>query len=214
MNTRTEGNNLLVNGKRQKAVVSVSQTNSGYTISRGGSARMRANMGELVAITGCLFFGAASFAQWLIPESRLGADIFAYQVSGTIMFFVFSALLYLIARRGLFVEAQVDTKRGIFRIVRRNREGVSTPLTELKFAEIGSVFIKRSKSDLIGNQMFLRLKSGSSIQIINGPVKELEPLLDRIQNDFRGQMPTAPKQVRAAVQTTERPRARSAFAAG
>lgn len=215
MDTHTEDNGLAVGGSRRGAVVSISETISGYHIDKGRTARKRAVLGELAAITGCLFFGAAAFGQWLIPQAPSNADIFMFQVSGTIMFFVFSALLYLIARRGLTVQAQVDTKRENFRLVRRNREGGTTVLAEHGFADIGSVYIKRSKSDFIGNQMFVQpLSAASPILIASGPARELEPLLDRIQRDFRGQLATAPKVTPRSVKSATRARARSAFATG
>ena len=215
MDTHTKGIGQVVGGKRQRAALSISETVWGYTISRGGSARTRANMGELAAIAGCLFFGAASFGQWLLPDAALGAQVLPFKISSTIMFFVFSALLYLIARRGLTVEAQVDIKRQKLSLVRRNGEGATTQLAKYGFAEIGSVYIKRSKSEIAADQMFVRPKSGvAPILIVSGPARELEPLLDRIQTDFRGQMATAPK-ARSHPDAAATPvRKRSAFATG
>jgi len=221
MDAQTSSNGLAVSGKRQNSAVNISETLGGYAISKGGSARMRANLGELAAIAGCLFFGAASFGQWLIPDATFATEVFPFRVSGTIMFFVFSALLYLIARRGLTMEAQVDTKRHTLRLVRRNREGATTQLAKYGFADIGSVFIKRSKSGTTDAQMFFRPNSGvAPIFLVSGPVRELEPLLDRIQIDFRGQMPTEPKlrpkRVTPAKSVTpaEPTRVRGAFATG
>ncbi len=215
MGTNAENNGPVLNGRRQKAAICISDTILGYSISKGGSARLRANMGEMAAIVGCLFFGAASFGQWLIPNSALGPELLQFKLSGTIMFFVFAALLYLIARRGLTVESQINKKNATLRIVRRNREGGSMVLAQHRFAEIDSVFIKRSKSDFIADQMFVRIKSGSApLLIARGPAPELEPLLDRIQKDFRGQLKTAPKRAPKLAQGTASAGPRRVFATG
>ncbi|MGR3292203.1 MAG: hypothetical protein ACU0C9_13555 [Paracoccaceae bacterium] len=215
MDGHTGNSGLVLNGSRKTSALSISETFWGYVVGKGGQAQRRAAIGELAAITGCLFFGAASFGQWLIPGSAYAGDIFAVKVSGTIMFFVFSAQLYLIARRGLISEVQVDLKRQCVRLVRRNREDATTVMASYDFAEINSVYVKRSKSDFVADQMYMRPSSKRSpILIATGPAAELEPLLDRIQRDFRGQMATAPRSVQSRGHDGERPRARSAFATG
>ena len=214
MNDHSGNDSPVVNSSRTSAAILISKTFWGYIINKGATARRRARLGELAAICGCFFFGAASFGQWLVPGSIYAGDILPIKISGTIMFFVFAAQLYLIARRGLSYEVQVDTKRQCVRMARRNLEGSTTITATHDFADIGSVYIKRSKSDFIADQMFMRIAAtNASILIVSGPAKELEPLLDQIQRDFRGQMPTAPKTVPDFQKKMARPRARSAFAA-
>jgi len=187
MQTHAEIVSLVPDSPQPSPVVKVSKAQSGYSISKGGPARQRADMGELVATGGCLFFATLSLGHWLVPQATVGAEILPYQISGTILFFGISALLLIIARRGLTSEVQIDTERKVLRVVRRNRKGAITVMSHMRFAEIGSVYIKRSKSEDIANQMFVRSKPGAmAILIASGPAHELEPLLGRLQNDFRG----------------------------
>lgn len=179
---------------RRKSTISVGETTWGYIIGQGVAARRRAGIGELLAVFGCLFFGTVAFGQWLIPDSAYSDGALGLRISGTIMLFVFASLLYLMARRGLSVECHVDTKRDMVRLVRRNREGGTMIWSSFAFSEIGSVFIKRSKSNETVDKMYMRPKSmDTAILVATGASWQLEPLLDRVQRDLRRQMPKVAK---------------------
>ncbi|MEE9389325.1 MAG: hypothetical protein V3U96_12030 [Paracoccaceae bacterium] len=162
-----------------------------------------------------MFFATASFAQWLIPGSLYDGEILPLKLSGTVVFFAVSALLYRIARRGMSEVVQIDTLRQKVTVLRRNRYGRSTRKVGLSFSDIGSVFIRRSKTDMVPSSMFMRHRTGGvAIHLVSGPARELEPLLDRIQADCREAVGQAAATTgRLPVKPSSAP-AKGAFAAG
>ena len=215
MSNYTDNFGLVLNGSRDSSALSMSKTFWGYNINSSPAAHRRAGIGELLAGTGCLFFCAASFAQWLVPGAIDTSGVLPLQVSGTIVFFSLAAFLYRIARRGLSTEVQVDTKRRVVRLARRNRRGTVTPTRSIQFCEIESVFIRRSQSAAGSNQLYIR--SGASAQnilITSGPAPELEALLDRLQCDFKAQDNTMVIRPRRVVPKPISLRPRSVLASG
>ncbi len=202
-------------GLKKHSTLKVSETLWGYAVRKSGASDIWAAIGELVATSGCLFFAAASFGQWLLPGSMYNGAILPLKISGTVVFFAVSALLYRIARQGLSEVVQIDTQRQKVSILRRNRYGHTTVKSTIAFADIGSVFIKRSKSDFVASSMYIRPASGlASMLIASGSARELEPLLDRIQSDCRNRRVPVKKPVRLNVDRATPRQTRNAFASG
>ena len=214
MNTNASASGLALSGNKQRIAVQVSKTNWGYIIGKGGAARKRAAWGEMLAIAGCLMFGTFAYAPWVIPSDGASVSIVSYQISGTITFFVFGALFYLIARKGLSFEVQVDTAKRQLRTARRNRENSITYLEKFDFSQIRSVYMKRSKSPNPTGQLLLEpVGKSRPILVAAGPVRELEPVLQRLIADMRDAAPKVqPRQVRIAPARVA-PRPKRVFAA-
>lgn len=213
MGNRTGSNGLVLKSKQQQQAVSVSETFWGYIIDRGTLAIKRASLGELFAMAGCIILGFFAYATWLLPGSVNSTEVFPLKISITIMFFVFSALLYLIARRGLSVEIQIDIKSQKVRLARRNRENQATVIASYHFADIDSVFMKRSQSPFVADRLFIQPKnSKGAILVATGSSNDLEPLLSRFRAEFRRKAPAKSSSTKVpSVKNTSRT-VRTAFA--
>ena len=135
-------------------------------------------------------FGTFAYAPWVLPVSVSNVVVLPYQISATIMFFVFAALLYIMSRRGLSFEVQIDIRRRIVRTARRNRANVVTHLENFAFADIQSVHMKRSKSPVASAQLLLKPVGGNrTVLVASGPASDLEPVLRRLIADMRDAQP-------------------------
>ncbi len=190
MNAITDEKGLIVKGSRQGDAVGVGETFWGYIIHKGKNARDRAAIGEVAATTGSAFFGLLAYGQWLLPGLAGNAASLSLKIGTTTVFFMFSGLLYLIARRGLSSEVHVDVKRRQLRTVRRNREGVASLMEKFGFAEISSVYMIRSKSPFVPNRLLVKPASRRlPILVASGPASELEPVLRRMISVMRESRP-------------------------
>ncbi len=186
MNGNTSEIGLVLNDSDRSRAVSVDETSWGYIVSNGARARRIAGFGEVAAIAACLMFGTFAYAPWVLPVSISNVDVLPYKISATIMFFVFSALLYIMSRRGLSFEVQIDTRRRIVRTARRNRANTVTQIEQFAFSEINSVHMKRSKSPMAVGQIFLKpTGSNRAVLVATGPARDLEPVLRRMIADMR-----------------------------
>ena len=181
-----------------QGVVSVVHTDWGYIVSRGARARTMAGFGEVAAVAACLMFGTFAYAPWVLPVAINDVVVLPYKISATLMFFVFSILLYTMARRGLSFEVQIDTQRRMVRTARRNRAGVVTHIEDFAFADIKSVHMKRSKSPVAMAQIVLK-PAGSSrtVLVASGPARDLEPVLRRMIADMREGAPARGDDIQA-----------------
>ena len=118
MNRNAGASGLLADSDERQGAVSVSETNWGYIVRKGARARKLAGMGEVAAVFACLMLGTFAYAPWVLPVSINDVVILPYKISATIMFFVFSALSYLMSRRGLSFEVQIDTRQRVVRTAR------------------------------------------------------------------------------------------------
>ncbi len=198
MNKHAENDGLSAQVNRSKSTVNVNETFWGYVISKGGLAPILAASGELAATVGCIVFGFAAYAHWLLPGSTFGAQLLPFKIASTIMFFVFAILLYLIAHRGLMSEVQIDVKQREVRLVRRNREGASVELDKFEFARVNSVYMKRTQPDAPSNQLFFEVMGRRApIWVAMGTAREIESLMIRIREDVRTRKPAnTPRPVR------------------
>ncbi len=186
MDAITGEKGLVVKGSQQGGAVSVGETFWGYIIHKGKASRDRAAIGEVAATAGSAFFGLLAYGQWLLPGMAGNATVLSLKIGATTVFFMFSGLLYLIARRGLSSEVHVDVKRRQLRTVRRNREGVASLMEKFGFADISSVYMIRSKSPFAPNRLLVQPASRRMpILVASGPASELEPVLRRMISVMR-----------------------------
>ncbi len=162
--------------------VTILETTWGFVIQKGTGAKNRAFWGEILALAGILAFGAAAYGQWLWPVSEQGFDLVPFKIGATVMFFVLAAWLYFIARNGLITEVQVDTDGRSVGVVRRNREGNGYLESLVKFEEVESLYIKRTKIRRSAGELFINVRGGfEPLLLADAPTVELEPLLARLR---------------------------------
>lgn len=214
MSVHANKTSTLVKSEAPVGAVSISETFWGYIIRKGGRAPNRAASGEVIAMIGSILFGIAAYAQWLLPGTISNTEVFPFKIAGTIVFFVFAFLNYSIARKGLMYETQIDEKREIVRLARRNREGVSTAVGSFRFDEIERIYTARSKSDMVPDRLYIKPKSrGGAILVAMGPSEELEPLRERMIAGMRPGMVVQESFAVAPKRVSSKPQVRGAFAA-
>jgi len=201
-------------GKTRKNAVSVSETFWGYVIRPNQRAIDLAGYGELAAVCVGLFLGAIAYAQWLMPGTINSMDVLPFKLAATVVFFTFAYLLYLIARRGLCYEVQIDRQRKVIRTARRNRNGNSTQIETFAFHDIDSAFIRRSQTPVMPSRLFFCLSDDlRQIQVVTGDLTDLEPLLARIVKDLHQGNELRELSLAKPRSTIKAARAKSAFAA-
>ena len=168
------------------AAVDLSDTEWGYIIRPGEKALTRAAYGEIAASFAAVLLGMAAFGQWLIPGTSGAFDLVPFKIGATVIFFLGASFLYLISRRGLCYEVQIDLARRVMRTARRNRNGHATALSVVPIAEVESVFMQRAKSAFLFNRLFVRIAGARGVtEIAMGPERELAPILQRLSRDLR-----------------------------
>ena len=211
MNAYAEQSGQAFTSSRRVAAISISETFWGYIIRKGGSAVQRASLGELFATMATMIFGVGAYCQWLLPGTLFSIDVLPFKIAGTVVFFVLAFLNYTIARKGLMYETQIDQKNRVLRTARRNRQGISSVLDVHRFEDINSVYIRRSHSPIIADQLYVNFDDRSRpLLVVSGPKSDLEPLLRRMIADLAPQ--GAEKNIQKSVKIGDRP-ARSPFAA-
>ena len=180
----------------------------------GKNVIKRAAFGEMAASFAGVLLLMAAYGQWLLPAGILKSDTIAFQLAGSASFMVFACLLYFIARRGMCPEIQIDMQKQVVRTAKRNRHGASTATETFPFAAIGSVFMKRSKTNSAGNQVFLRLRGDQRlIEVASGPESQLEIIMERLGQDVCRTAPVAPTRAPVKLRSSKPRPMRTAFAA-
>ena len=211
MNAYAEQSGQAFTSSRRVAAISISETFWGYIIRKGGSAAQRASLGEVFATMATMVFGVGAYCQWLLPGTIYSIEVLPFKIVGTLVFFVLAFLNYSIARKGLTYETQVDQKNRVVRTARRNRQGISSVLKVHRFEDISSVYIRRSQSPLIADQLFVNIDGRARpLLVASGAKADLEPLLGRMIADLAPQ--AAANRNQRAPSIGERP-IRSPFAA-
>lgn len=186
MKTHTGKNGMVVKVSQPNGAPSIGETYWGLIVRRGSAAQDRAALGEIAATLGCVFFGIMAYSNWLLPGRILETEVLPFKIAGTAVFFMFAGFLYLIARRGLHFEAQIDTKRRQFRIVRRNREGAASLVESYPFEEIERVYLVRSKT-FTPDRLYVQPRGRSwPIMLAAGRGNVLDPILERMIEAMRG----------------------------
>lgn len=213
MTTRTTSKSPTRAGDSRNEV-SVNDTFWGYVIRPGRKVVSRAAKGEMAASFAGVLLAMASYGQWLLPGAINSPEVLPFKIASTVVFAMFACFLYLIARRGLCYEVQIDKQRKVLRTARRNRHGSSTQIDTVAFQDISSVFIQRSKSPVTHDRLYVRQSSDQKlIEVASGSETALRPVMDRMTEDLRASMvqkTVAPANHRAPVRAR---RAKSAFAA-
>lgn len=163
----------------------VSDTFWGYIIGPGERARQRAGIGEILAVLGSLAFGGIAFAQWLLPASNTDPLVMPFKIGVTAVFFLISAMLYLMAKKGLTLETQIDLHEKEIRVVRRNRSDESVTLENYRFDQVTAIDSARSRGKFLLNQLNVGVAgSMSPVVLATAPESALAPVASRIRADL------------------------------
>lgn len=195
-------------------VIVVNDTFWGYIIGPGSRQRWRASQGEAVAVMVSLVFGGFAFSQWIAPGQVGGVDLLPFKLAGTAIFFLFAAMLYLMAKKGMSSETQIDLQEREIRIVRRNRADESMTLESYPFNMVVTAYIRRSKhKSMYCNLCIETVGRAVPVVLCTAPERQLEPVLERLRADVldmaKARKPDAP----APGLTCTRGRVATAFAA-
>ena len=164
----------------------VNETFWGYVIGPSDAARTRARRGETMAVFGALFFFGIAFLPWLLGTNSQNADLMPFRIAVTAVFFAIGGLMYLMAKKGMALETQVDLHEKEFRVVRRNRGQESVTLKSYGFDQIAEMQTSRAPGHFMLGNLVLRLSGGEApVVIASGSEAALEHLKEKILVDMR-----------------------------
>ncbi|WP_300516727.1 hypothetical protein [Aliiroseovarius sp.] len=171
----------------------VLQTHWGYTVIESDRARARGMAlergGKLLGAV-CML---TAFGFWVLPGTVVGNDTLTMKLALSVSLLFSGLLLIWSARSGYNNEVQIDLARKEMRIGLRNIAGDYQVSAALDFAQIGSVYLMRSKKPGEPARLFLRVgNSDRAVEVADGRVEMLEPLRERLAHDIshaiRGEM--------------------------
>jgi len=163
----------------------VFQTYWGYVVTEGDRAQNRGHvferLGKLVGLA-CLM---ASIGLWVLPGTLFGPDVIVMKLALTVGLLMCGAVMVWSARSGFNDEMQVDLVRKELRLGQRNISGDYRLSAQVGFADIGSVFLMRSKKRGEPTRLFLRIgNSDQALEVAEGRAQQLEDLKDRLTRDI------------------------------
>lgn len=121
----------------------------------------------------------------LLPDGAQGEGVGAMKLGAMAMFTAIGLFLFLFGRQGGYPELHVDTLRGEVRVGSRGIKGKVRFSAILKFEDIASVYLLRSKTHNQPTRLFLRLKDfDGAIEVACGPEDALEELRQRVSRDL------------------------------
>ena len=168
--------------------LAVNDTFWGYVVGPSQSVRARARRAETMAVFGALFFCGIAFVPWVLPASQnsANAELLPFRIAVTAIFFAIGGLLYLMAKKGMTPETQVDLHEKEFRIVRRNRGQESVTLNAYSFDQVSDIVVARAPGNFMFANLCLQLNGGQiSVVIATGPERLLADLKVKITSDMR-----------------------------
>lgn len=214
MSVASKKSGMDVWANQRSDVACLNETFWGYVIRPNRTAINRAAYGEMAASFSGVLLAMAAYGQWLLPGTINSVEVLPFKIFSTVVFAVFACLLYLIARRGLCAEVQVDIQRKEIRTARRNRHGVSTQIDTLPFHDVGSVFIKRAKAPVARDKLYIRPSDNQPlIDVVVGSSSVLEPIMQRLSDDLREGNTLKDLRLAKPRSAEKAARTRSAFAA-
>jgi len=157
----------------------------GYIVGPPGQARRRASLGESLAMIGSLAFGGIAFSLWLLPGSTTDTALMPFKIGATAVFFVIAGLLYLMAKKGLSSEVQIDLHEREIRVVRRNCSDESVTLEAHSFDLVQDIAVKRSRRNLLWSALGVDVLGATGpIVLATAPERELTALFARLGEDL------------------------------
>lgn len=121
----------------------------------------------------------------LLPDDVHAPELLGMKLAAIVIFAVFGAALLLAGRRVQHPEIHVDTTRGEVRLGRRGIKGGFDLRASLKFADIASIYLLRTKDHSQPTRLFLRLAGADlAIEVASGAEPALEHLRERLTRDL------------------------------
>ncbi|MBN2906121.1 MAG: hypothetical protein JXJ18_05390 [Rhodobacteraceae bacterium] len=166
-------------------LVNVCETSWGYVVRSDTAITDRAVLIERVAgIAGATFLVIAA-GQWFFPPVQAAVGEPARQMLASIGMALSGLVFLWIAARGLGQEVQVDLERLCLRSAVCNRHGRSRVHRAVGFDEIGSAFVKRSKTAGVVAKLYVRVGEGNDlIEVARGREATLTALHYRLSRDL------------------------------
>ena len=156
----------------------------GYAVSESADQFVMEALTERVARWVGIAFVVVGYLQLLLPAAGLGDTAF---MAKALMLTVMSAMglgLYTFASRGFRREIRIDTNRGMLMLARQNDAGQVRIARHVPFAEVESVFLRRSQGPDPRAELFLRVKGMPPvIAALRGRQSEIEALHGRLCHD-------------------------------
>lgn len=166
--------------------VNVETTEWGIVIGPGETAMRRARTGEDIATAGCLVFGAIAALQWIMPNSQMGMDVISFKLAASLVFASVALKLFLIARVGLSRETQIDVELREIRTVRRSKRRVSSTLENLRFRDVGKIYVARVPGTFMLYHLYIKpIRSNRAILIAAGPERLMSEMRATIAKAVR-----------------------------
>lgn len=168
------------------AEVCVNETFWGYVVTHFAYRRQVAAVMEAMS-TGlgmALMLGAG--ALWLWPGSTNGSEVLVLKLGATLAQLAFGWSFLNLGRRGVFFEVQVDLSRRELRTVTRNRYGRAYVIEQIRFSDVGSVFLQRGAQHDAPARLMVRYRDTQRVvELACGEVDVVENLMMRIRQDIR-----------------------------
>jgi hypothetical protein len=164
--------------------------------------RNAANGLRCAATAGSRFAGIillmAALGLWVLPDTAHSSELLTMKLAAMVMFTVVGGALFWAGRAPRHLEFHVDRLRGELRIGRRDLRGGFRLASLLRFEDVASVYLLRSKDRSQPTRLFLRLAAGDgAIEVASGAEEGLELLRLRLTRDL-ARIPRQPVDVQLA----------------
>ena len=171
---------------RRAAPLVFEETYWGYTV---GEATDRFET-ETVLEAACRFLGLilviCAYAQWLLPGSMYGPEVFGMKAALSFLFGASGVVIYWFASRGARVELEVDQARRELRVVSRNSRGQTRLQRRVAMNDVRSAFVRRPTGSARNAELVVRLRRNDGlVTIASGRESDLSELHARLRGDIR-----------------------------
>lgn len=163
----------------------LSETRYGYLLRDPSLAYERTRAYEIAMACAGTLVAVAVVGIYLLPALR-GADaVGAMQLATAIILLSLAALLLRNSSRGRYHDTEVDFEEGELRVVRRNTRGRAHIETRVPFAEVRSIFVRRSKARNGISKLCIRVVgSDSDFELVAGSEEAMSTLHRRLVRDI------------------------------
>lgn len=121
----------------------------------------------------------------ILPHGADGTGIAEMRLGVMAVVTAIGLLLFFFGRQEPHPEFHVDTNHGEIRVGRRDWRGTVHVSARLRFLDVASVYLLRSKDRRQPTRLFLRLKgSDGAIEVASGDEEALEALRLRLNHDL------------------------------
>ncbi|RSK33522.1 hypothetical protein EJA01_09515 [Rhodovulum iodosum] len=168
------------------------ETNWGYVFRSGTTFNDRAALIERVSAIAGLTFFVLAVGHWFFPDADVVMHTPMERLASSFGLASAGLAFVWISERGLRHDIQVDLERRRLRLTTTNRRGKARIVRSFAFAEITSLFVKRSAEPGRPARLCLRVAGNRwDVELMRGSAAALAVLHGRIAGDLRPVMPVA-----------------------